>query len=186
MKTQLDIQKLLEKGKIESELELQRALILDRKLKLLSKENDAYKITRKKLRDLIEIYENANWSRESEISDSKIRENDIAELIAEKERIFINHRKEIIKKKLKSLDVTQQQLGLLLGHPSKSYMSELLNGVTPFSLKDLIIINRLFKIDLSDLIPTILPHKERIKIKESLSKLQNDKLKLTKEDFEYA
>ena len=53
-------------------------------------------------------------------------------------------------------------------------------------IKDLIIINRLLKINLSDLIPTFLPQTERIKIKDSILKLNNDKLKLSKEDLEYA
>ena len=185
MKTQFDIQALINKGKIESELELERALIADRKLKHLSKEDPKYSSIRKKLRNIIEAYESANWSKDSSIDASRIRENDIAEFIAEKERLFIRRRKDIIKKKLKSLDLTQQQLGLILGHRSKSYMSELINGVSPFSLKDLIIINRILKIELSDLIPTILPQKERIKIKASLSKLNNDKLKLSQEDLEF-
>lgn len=186
MKTQFDVKELLDKGQIESELEFERAFIAERKLKSLSKQNSKYKSIRKKLRDLIEAYENENWSNSASISSSKIRENDIAELIAEKERQFIAKRKELIKKKLKSYDLTQQQLGEILGHHSKSYMSELINGVRPFSLKDLIIINRIFKIKLSDLIPTVLSHSDRLKIKASISKLNNDKLKFSKEDLECA
>lgn len=186
MKAQFDIKEVIDKGKIESELELERALIADRKLKQLSKEDPKYKMLRNSLRDLIEAYENATWSKGSRIGHSKIYENDISEMIAEKERLFINQRKKIIKKKLKSLHLTQQQLATLLGHRSKSYMSELMNGVSAFSLKDLIIINKLLKIDLSDLIPTTLSHKEYTKLKDSLSKLKNDNLKLTQEGLELA
>lgn len=183
MKTQLDISKLLEIGKIQNELEFERALIVDRKLRVLSKEDPKYKVIRKNLRDLIEDYENKNWSNISRITDKKIQESDLAELIAEKERQFIQNRKELIRKKLKIWNLTQQNLGALLGHRSKSYMSELMNGVSPFSLKDLIVINRLLKIDLTDLVPTFLPQSDRVKIRTSIQKLDNPKLKLSKDDF---
>jgi antitoxin component HigA of HigAB toxin-antitoxin module len=183
MKTQLDISKLLEIGKIQNELDFERALIADRKLRVLSKEDSKYKVIRKKLRDLIADYEDKNWSSTSRVSDKKLRESDIAELIAEKERQFIQNRKVLIRKKLKNLNLTQQDLGAILGHRSKSYMSELMNGVSPFSLKDLIVINRLIKIDLTDLVPTFLPQSDRVKIRDSIQKLDNPKLKLSKNDF---
>lgn len=123
MKTQFDISKLIETGKIQNETEFERALIADRKLRVLSKENPKFKSVRKQLRDLIEQYENHNWSTESKISDKKILKSDIAELIAEKERLFIQRRKELIRKKLKNLNLTQQDFGKILGHQSKSYMS---------------------------------------------------------------
>src|SRR5688572_27964504 len=138
MKTQFDIDKVIELGKIQNELEFERALIADRKLKQLAKEDSKLQIVRKQLRDLIEEYENSNWSDSSKISEDKIRESDIAELIAEKERLFLQRRKDLIKTKLKEYDLTQQKLGLLLGHKSKTYISELMSGISPFSLKDLI------------------------------------------------
>ncbi len=186
MKTQFDISELIENGKIQNELDFERALIADRKLRILSKENSKFKSVRKQLRDLIEQYEDKNWSAESNISDKKLRESDIAELIAEKERLFIQRRKELIRKKLKNLNLTQQDFGKILGHRSKSYMSELMNGVSPFSLKDLIVINRLLKINLSDLVPTFLPQSDRIKIRTTINKLGNPKLKLSKEDLAIA
>lgn len=186
MKTQLDISKLLEIGNIQNELDFERALIADRKLRVLSKEDSKYKVIRKKLRDLIEDYENRNWSNSSKITDKKIRESDLAELIAEKERQFIQNRKESIRKKLKYLNLTQQELGMILGHRSKSYMSELMNGVSPFSLKDLVVLNRLLKIDLTDLVPTFLPQLDQIKITTSIQKLDNPKLKLSMDDFVFA
>jgi antitoxin component HigA of HigAB toxin-antitoxin module len=183
MKTQFDISELIVNGEILNELDFERALITDRKLRLLSKENPKFKSDRKKLRNLIEQYENKNWSPESDISNKKLRESDLAELIAEKERLFIQRRKELIRKKLKSLNLTQQDFGKILGHQSKSYMSELINGISPFSLKDLIVINRLIKIDLSDLVPTFLPQSDRLKIRTTIKKLDNPKLKLSKEDL---
>lgn len=183
MKTEFDISELIENGKILNELDFERAMIADRKLRVLSKENPKYKSVRKKLRDLIEQYENQNWSADSNISEKKLRESDIAELIAEKERLFIQQRKELIRKKLKNLNLTQQDFGKVLGHQSKSYMSELINGVSPFSLKDLIVINRILKIDLNDLVPTFLPESDRVKIRTTIKKLDNPKLKLSKDDL---
>lgn len=186
MKTQFDITELIENGKIINELDFERAMIADRKLRVLSKENPKLKSIRKKLRDLIEEYENKNWSADSNISDKKLHESDVAELIAEKERLFIQRRKELIRKKLKNLNLTQQDFGKVLGHQSKSYISELINGVSPFSLKDLIVINRILKIDLTDLVPTFLPQSDRVKIRTTIKKLDNPKLKLSKDDLTLA
>ena len=183
MKTQFDISELIENGKIRNELDFERAMIADRKLRVLSKENPKFRFVRKKLRDLIEQYENQNWSADSTISDKKLRESNVAELIAEKERLFIQRRKELIRKKIKSLNLTQQDFGKVLGHQSKSYISELINGVSPFSLKDLIVINRILKIDLTDLVPTFLPQSDRVKIRKTIKKLDNPKLKLSKDDL---
>ena len=183
MKTQFDISQLIEAGEIQNELDFERALIADRKLRVLSKENPKFKSVRKKLRDLIEQYENRNWSAASRISHKKLRESDVAELIAEKERLFIQRRKELIREKLKHLNLTQQDFGKILGHSNKSYISELMNGVSPFSLKDLIVINRLLKIDLTDLVPTFLPQSDRVKIRTTIKKLDNPKLKLSKDDL---
>jgi len=186
MSIQFDISQLLETGEIKNELDFERALIADRKLRVLSKEDPIYKPLRKQLRDLIELYENENWNAESKISEKKIRESDIATSIAEKERLFIQRRKELIRKKLKNLHLTQQDFGAILGHNSKSYISELMNGVSPFSLKDLIVINRLLKIDLTDLVPTFLPQSDRIKIRTTIKKLDNPNLKLSTDDLELA
>ena len=87
------------------------------------------------------------------------------------------------RKKLKNLNLTQQDLGTILGHGSKSYMSELMNGVIPFSLKDLIVINCVIKIDLTDLVPTFSPQTDRVKTRTSIEKLDKPKLKLTVDDF---
>ena len=186
MNTQFDISEFIKAGEIKNELDFERALIIDRKLRVLSKENPEYKSLRIKLRNLIELYENQNWNTDSKISDKKLRESDIAELIAEKERLFIQKRKEIIRKKLKQLNLTQQDFGAILGHKNKSYISELMNGISPFTLKDLIVINRLLKIDLTDLVPTFLSQSDRIKIRTTIEKLENPKLKLSKDDFALA
>lgn len=177
--------KIIRKGSISNELELERALIIERKLRLLVSENPEYKEIRNQLRLIIKDYENINWSKNSIISDQKIAENDSAELIAEKERQFVAKRKEIMKAKLKELGLTQQDLAEILNH-GKSYMSELINGINPFTIKDLIIIHKLFKIKLEELIPTIIPEKETGRIKNSILKINKPKLKLEKNDLVFA
>ena len=186
MQTQFDISELIESGEIKNEFDFERALIADRRLRVLSKEHSRFKSVRKKLRGLIERYESKNWSATSKISDKKLRKSDLAETIAEKERSFIQRRKELIRKKLKNLDLNQQDFGKILGHRNKSYISELMNGVSPFSLKDLILINRLLKIGLTDLIPTFLPQSDRKKIMTAIKELDNPKLKLNKDDLAIA
>lgn len=88
MKTQIDLKQLLKKGHITDEIGLERAMILDRKLRLLVKENPELAKERKQLRAIIKDYENKNWSGNSLISDEKIQESDFAEIIAEQERKF--------------------------------------------------------------------------------------------------
>lgn len=181
MKTQTYL-KLLRKDSISDELELEKALITERKLRLMAKENPALNKSRIKLRTMIKRYEKSKWSSTSIITDRQIQESDCAEFIAEQERQFLSDRKEAIKFKLSECGINQQELGVILGH-SKSYISELINGVNPFSLKDLIIIHRLFHIKLEQLIPTTIPQEESGRIKSSILKLNKPKLKLKKEDL---
>lgn len=61
METQFDISEIIERGEITNELDIERALIADRKLRVLSKEDPKFKSVRKKLRNLIEQYKNKNW-----------------------------------------------------------------------------------------------------------------------------
>lgn len=181
MKTQSYL-KILQKGSISNELELDKALIIERKLRLLAKENPELNESRTQLRAIIKDYEKLNWNLDSNISDKKIQESDVAEIIAEKERKFIAERKKILKAKLTELGINQQDLGLILGH-NKSYTSELINGINPFNLKDLIVIHKLFGIKLEDLIPTNIPQKDSGRIKSSILKINKPKLKLAKEDL---
>ena len=78
--------------------------------------------------------------------------------------------------------MTQQDLGISLGH-KKSYMSELINGVSQFSLKDLVIVHRVLRIELLKLIPTYLQNETREKVKKSIIRLNKPKLKLRKKDL---
>jgi len=126
MKEQADLKSILKAGKLTNELDLERASILDNKLRLLVKENPELLESRKRLRSIIKHYEKTNWSKESEIDKLKIKESDIAEFIADQERIFLEKRKNAIREKLDKLKITQQELGKILGH-GKTYMSELMN-----------------------------------------------------------
>lgn len=177
--------KIIRKGSISNELELEKVLIIERKLRLLVSENPEYKEIRIQLRSIIKEYEKNNWSKNSIISAQKIEESDSAELVAEIERQFLAKRKEIIKSKLTELGLNQQDLGTILDH-SKSYMSELINGINPFAIKDLIIIHKLFKIKLEELIPTTIPEKETGRIKTSILKINKPKFKLGKDDLIFA
>jgi hypothetical protein len=60
------------------------------------------------------------------------------------------------------------------------------NGISPFSLKDLIDIHRLLKMDLTDLVPPFLPQTESEKIRTLIEKLENPKLTLSKDEFTFA
>ncbi|MBC7642680.1 MAG: helix-turn-helix transcriptional regulator [Flavobacterium sp.] len=178
MKTQSYV-KIIQKGFISSELELEKALMYDTMLRLMIKENPELTADRNQLRSIIKEYEKANWSSDTIISEKQIAESDFAEITVEREQLFLNKRKETIKKKLTELGMNQLDLGIILGH-SKSYISELMNGISPFTLKDLIVIHNLFEIKLEHLISTTIPQKEGLRIKFLLSKLNRPKVKLEK------
>lgn len=179
MKDLLKIQDIFKIDKLESSYDFEKAALLDKKLRLMADENPSLKAARRKLRDLMNEFEERVWSDTEKISDVMVEDSDQAEKIVERERLFIKQRKNTILKKLKSYDMTQQELGTLLGH-SKSYMSELMNGVSQFSMKDIVIIHRLFSISLNKLVPTGLHAKTREKINKTILKLNKPKLKIKK------
>lgn len=181
MKTHFDIEKIVESGSISNELDYERALLADRSLRLLAKENAHFKNLRLKLRNLIEKYEASEWSILEQIDDTKLLESAQAERIAELERLFLDTRKKIIREKLKNLDLNQENLAAILGHKSKTHMSELINGIKPFVLKDLIIINKLLNIDLKLLVPLFLSLEDQKKVTDAVKKLGKPKIKLTDE-----
>lgn len=71
----------------------------------------------------------------------------------------------------------------ILGHKSKTHMSELINGIKPFTLKDLVIINHVLKIDLECLVPTVLSRDDQMRIKEAVEVLDKPKVQLSSEDL---
>jgi len=83
----------------------------------------------------------------------------------------------LIRKRLQAYSLTQKDLGKILGHASVSYISELVNGISPFTIHDLFVIHLLLKIEFKDLIPTMLNLDERSKITEIVNQLSNTKLR---------
>jgi transcriptional regulator with XRE-family HTH domain len=182
MKDIKDIQEIEEIERLENEYDLQKASVLERKLRLMIEDNPDLNLLRAKLRKLIKEYEDKYWSDLENIPDSRIADSDKAEELVDAEIQFINKRKQMIRKKLKEYDMTQQDLGVLLGHP-KTYMSELMNGVSHFTMKDLVIIHRVFGIRLKNLIPVYLQSETRDKIRASIRRLNKPKLRLKKKEL---
>ncbi len=182
MKDLSNIREIENVQQLDNEYDLQKALLLHRKLRLLVEENPDFKPIQKHLFNLIHDYESKHWSDTEKITDKQFKESEIAELLVESERKFIQKRKEIIRKQLNIFDMNQQDLGNLLEH-KKSYMSELINGVSMFSLKDLIIIHRILGIELSKLIPTYLQNETKKRVKDSIYRLNKPKLKLKNKDL---
>lgn len=182
MKDIFEIKEIEKIEHLENEYDLEKASILERKLRLMIDENPDLKPIREKLRDLIQDYENQKWSDFSKITDSQVVESDKAEKQINSEQKFIQKRKDAIRQKLKEYEMNQQDLGTILGHP-KSYMSELINGVSQFTLKDLVIIHRVLGISLKTLIPTYLQSDTREIVKQSIKKLNKPKLGLKNSNF---
>ncbi len=178
MKTHFDIEKIVQNGTITNGLDYERALVADKKLRLLAKESLHFKKLRTQLRDLIAQYENVNWNDASAIDAEKLIESEKQEHLAEQERLFIENRKKTIKTKLKAAELTQENLASILGHKSKTHMSELMNGIKPFTLKDLIIIHRLLAIEMAILLPVFLSKEDQNRVKEAVLKLNKPKLSL--------
>jgi transcriptional regulator with XRE-family HTH domain len=177
MDIQTGLKKLLKKGSLVNELDFQRAMIIDRQLRLLVKEFPELAPDRKQLRALLKAYEDKHWIEEA-VTDKKVEESELASQFAEHERIFIEKRKNVIKSKLKELGLTQKELGTVLNHSSSTYMSELINGINPFTLNDLIVIHHLLNIELEFLIPTILTRQVRSRVSKTIIKLNNPRLKM--------
>ncbi|MDO3641770.1 helix-turn-helix transcriptional regulator [Mucilaginibacter sp. L3T2-6] len=179
---QTDLDFLLKKGKINSEVEHERAIMFHRQLRLLVKEHPELTSKRTALQQLIKSYEKENWEYET-ISDELIAESDAAEAIIEKESMFFTKRKELIKDKLKELSLTQKDFGKILGHSSKSYISELINGACSFSMRDVVLIHALLKIGFDDLIPTTRLALEKDQVVATIHKINPD-LKINEETLE--
>lgn len=181
----LEIDNILKIDELNGELEHERASSIYGRLRWMSKEDKSLEPVRQHLKNLMMQFEQKHWSDEENITDELIRESDIAEKIIYSENLFIQNRKELIRKKLKESGLSQKDLGRILGH-RPNYMSELINGVRPFSKDDLVVIHRLFEIDFKDLIPTFLKSEVKNHIRTTLGELKNKKLKLRIKDFELA
>ena len=183
MKTEFDIEAILKKGRLSNELDYERALVAERKLRLLAKEDAQFTTLRHQLRELLESYERSEWADADSIDDRQLIQSEKAEFIADQERKFLETRKRTIRNRLKQLELTQENLGSILGHKSKTHMSELMNGIKPFTLKDLIIIHRLLKIEISILVPVFLSDSDQKRVKFAVDKLDKPKVKLAADDL---
>jgi transcriptional regulator with XRE-family HTH domain len=177
------IQNIQKLTSLKSELDYEKAASLFLELRVLEKQDESYKPIRNHLRSLIKDYEQKNWADENSVTDQQIKENDLAESLVQAENEFYQKRKKLIKSGLKRAGLTQNDLAKILGH-RKGYMSELINGLRPFSKEDLIVINRLFKIKLEDLISTFIKEDRAFHIKKTLESISHNKIKLTKRDFD--
>ena len=178
------IQNIANINSLNSELELERASNLFLKLRVLAKENESYKPLRKHLSELIKKYEDKNWAESENITKDLIEESDFAEQIIQTENKFYAKRKELIRSKLKENSLNQSDLAKILGH-RKGYVSELINGIRPFSKEDLVILNRLFKIKLEHLIPPFIKEERVIHIRKTLKSIPKNKIRLSKKDIDF-
>jgi len=179
----LEIDNILKIDELNNELEFEQATSIQGKLRWMVKEDSSLKPIRQHLLTLIEKYESKHWENESEITEEQIKESDTAEKIINAENIFIQKRKELIKNKLKENEISQKELAKLLGH-RPNYMSELMNGVRPFSRDDIVVIHRLFGIEFKDLIPPFLKKEVTNHIKMTLGEMKNKRVRLNINDLE--
>lgn len=174
----LSIDNILNITALISELELERATLMLGKLRWMKKDDPGLIPLSKHLVKLIQQYEEEHWVATSDISEAQLILSDEAVQISSSENSFILKRKELIKKKLKTQGLAQKDLAKILGH-RPNYMSELINGVRPFSKDDLIIIHRLFKIDFKYLIPPFIRPETTNHINKTLQTLKNNTLSIS-------
>ena len=179
----LEIDNILKIDELNNEIEFEQATSIQGKLRWMEKEDPTLKPIRQHLLVLIEKYESKHWENESAITEEQMKESDNAERIINAENKFIQKRKELIKSKLKENELSQKDLAKVLGH-RPNYMSELMNGVRPFSRDDIVVIHRLFGIDFNDLIPPFLKKEITNHIKVTLGEMKNKRVKLRMNDLE--
>jgi transcriptional regulator with XRE-family HTH domain len=106
----------------------------------------------------------------------------VAERIVQFQNCFTQHRKALIKDRLKAFGLNQNDLAAILGH-RKSYVSELVNGVRPLSKSDVILINRVLWIEVDKLIEPILNEEDAERIRGVIKRLNKPNLKLKEDDL---
>lgn len=179
----LEIDNILKIDELNSELEFEQATSIQGKLRWMTKEDNSLEPVRQHLLALIEKYESKHWNNESEITKEQIKESDIAERIVNAESFFIQKRKELLKSKLKENEISQKDLAKILGH-RPNYMSELMNGVRPFSRDDIVVIHRLFDVEFKYIIPPFLKKEVTNHIKTTLGELKSKRVRLKINDLE--
>jgi len=178
-----ELENILKVTAIDNEFELEKATAFFNRLRLLVKEDPALKPLRAHLADLIEAYESEHWSDVDSISEKQIEESDRAERLAERVEHHIQLRRDLIRETLKAHGLNQNALGDILGH-RKNYISELINGVRPFSMEDIKVIHRVLGIDYVNLIIPVIKERTAKRIRIAIKKLNKPGLKLKEEDIE--
>ena len=179
----LEIDNILKIDELRSELEFEQATSIHGKLRWMVEEDNSLEPVRQHLMGLIEKFESKHWHNETKITEEQIKESDIAERIVNAENLFIQKRKEFLKTKLRENELSQKDLAKILGH-RPNYMSELMNGVRPFSRDDIVVIHRLFDVEFKDLIPPFLKEEVTNHIKTTLGELKSKRVRLKIIDLE--
>jgi plasmid maintenance system antidote protein VapI len=179
----LEIDNILKIDELNNELEFEQATAIQGKLRWMVKKDKSLEPIRQHLLNLIEKYETKHWQNESEITDQQIKESDDAERIVNAETVFIKKRKDLIKEKLKESEMSQKDLAKILGH-RPNYMSELMNGVRPFSRDDIVVLHRLFELEFKDLMSPFLKKEVTNHIKSTLNEMKNKRVRLKMNDLE--
>jgi antitoxin component HigA of HigAB toxin-antitoxin module len=178
-----NIDNILKIATLDNEYEFEKATTLHSQLRVQIKEDPSLKEERKHLRKLIKVYEAKHWSDLDQVSDDQIKESDRAEKMIMLENTLKAKRKEVIKKRLKRFGLSQNDLAFLLGH-KKNYMSELINGIRPFSKTDIQILNRTLRIPIQALYNPFLKEDVAVRVREAIKELDKPELKLKEEDLE--
>ena len=179
-----DIDSVLQIVELSNELEFEKASALQLKLRWMQKEDESLSPIREHLRLLVRDYENKHWSNIDSITKEQIYSNAKAEQLVSAENKFISERRAILKSKLKAYGLSQSDLAKILGHRD-NYMSELINGVRPFSKDDIVVIHRLLKIKLDSLISPFVKEDVARHVRTTLETLNKQKVKLSKKDFDF-
>jgi len=180
----LAINNILKVNQLESELEYERATSLYLKLRKTEEDSSAYTPIREYIKNLILKYEKEHWTDAAKITDEQVKASDLAERLVSAENQFNYKRRELIIDRLKQSGLNENDLAKILGH-QKAYTLELINGFKSFSREDILIINRLLKIRLKDLIAPFIKQEKVAHIRKTLKTMNNSKIKLTKKDFDF-
>ncbi len=177
-----ELNNILKIKEISNEIELEKATSIFLILRKSKGDFPDYPGIMQHLQKLILEYEQEHWTDEKKITDEQIDGSDLAEAMQRAENEFNYKRKELIRSKLRGSGLNQNDLARILGH-RKGYMSELMNGLRPFSKEDLVIINKLLNIDYTDLVPPFIKQEKANRIIKILNDIPKSKLKLNAEDF---
>ncbi|MBL0913756.1 MAG: helix-turn-helix domain-containing protein [Bacteroidia bacterium] len=165
-----------------SESELAQAQHLYLKLRPAAADSPSLKPVRKHLAQLIKAYEEIHWARVEEVSAAQVKQAEYVEKQVLGREKFISRRRDLIRNALKRFGLKQNDLADLLGH-RKSYTSELVNGVRPFSQEDVILLHLLLGLRLEDLILPLVKESALTRLRTTLARLNRPGLQLREAFF---